>query len=147
MSDELIGPLSFTIGMVCCGLPAILGTLALPFVVIRWWYGRQAAIMNDLKATGYAGEALILKIEPTGIRLFGGDDSNSGIPQWYVTMDVHLRNITTYRVTKTLTFDEDRAAELKPGTVVPVLADPKTPDKIAIIKDMTILDSLPPERR
>lgn len=144
MSEDLYGPVSFAIGLICCGLPIIAAIIALPFVAMRLIYQRQDAVLKDLKATGYAGEALIISLERTGLRFFASrGDSSSGIPQWAVKMDVHLPNFPTYTVTKTLTFSDERAELIPPGTVVTVLADPKEPQKIGIVWDKTILNDLP----
>jgi hypothetical protein len=147
MSDELYGPVSFAIGMLCFGLPAIVGTIALPFVVMHFYYKRQNDILKELKATGYAGEALIMGLEPTGLRFFGSRGGNDGIKQWHVTMDVHIPNFPNYTVTKTMTLGEDRADRIQPGTVITVLADPKVPQRIGIVWDKSILNDLPSERR
>jgi hypothetical protein len=82
-----------------------------------------------LKATGQQGEATVLQLDDTGIRV---NDN----PRVKVLLEVRIPGYSPYQVQKTVTIPLVRASQIQVGSIVTVLADPTHPtnaDKVGIL--------------
>ena len=82
-----------------------------------------------LMATGRQGEATILQLEDTGMRI---NDN----PRVALLLDVRIPGYSPYQVQKTVTVPLIRLSQLQVGSVVAVMADPdqpNNPDKVGLL--------------
>lgn len=94
-----------------------------------WSLRKNKKKAEVLKATGQHGEAQVLQLEDTGVRI---NDN----PRVNLLLEVHIPGYPPYQVHKTVTIPMIRASQVKVGAVVPVLADPSqpdNPDKVGIL--------------
>ena len=85
--------------------------------------------VEELLATGKKGEAVVVRLEDTGVRI--GDD-----PRVRLLLEVHLEGHASYQVTKTILVPMIRLPQVQVGSKVEVLADPSepdSPDKVAVL--------------
>jgi len=123
------GSIIFTLAIVCistlCGLGITAIAIAIPIYIMR---NNQKKLQN-LAATGIQGEATILQLEDTGMRI--NDD-----PRVAVTLEVRLPGYAPYQVRKSVTIPMIRMSQVQVGAVIVVLADPSqpgNPDKVALM--------------
>jgi len=123
------GSMIFTIVIVCisslCGLVITAAAIAIPIYLMKQ---NQKKVQN-LMATGIQGEATILQLEDTGMRI--NDD-----PRIAVTMEVRLPGYPPYQVRKTMNVPMIRMSQVQVGLVVAVMADPTqpgNPDKVGLL--------------
>lgn len=130
MGPELAaGSMIFTIAIICistlCGLGITAIAIAIPIYIMR---NNQKKLQN-LAATGIQGEATVLQLEDTGMRI--NDD-----PRVAVTLEVRLPGYPPYQVRKTVTLPLIRMSQVQVGAVIAVLADPSqpgNPDKVGLL--------------
>lgn len=85
--------------------------------------------IENLLATGQQGEAVILGLEDTKVRI--NDD-----PQVSVLLEVQMEGYPPYKVEKTLVVPMIRLPQVQVGSTIQVLADPgepNNPDKIELL--------------
>ncbi len=85
--------------------------------------------MENLLATGQQGEAVILGLEDTGVRI--NDD-----PQVSVLLEVRIEGYSPYKIEKTLVVPMIRLPQVQVESTIQVLADPgepNNPDKIELL--------------
>ena len=123
------GSMIFTIVIVCisslCGLVITAAAIAIPIYLMKQ---NQKKVQN-LMATGIQGEATILQLEDTGMRI--NDD-----PRIAVTMEVRLPGYPPYQVRKTMNVPMIRMSQVQVGLVVAVMVDPTqpgNPDKVGLL--------------
>ena len=110
---------------VCFGLLITVAAIAIPFIMMR--KKRQQA--ENLVATGTQGEAKILSLTDTGMRV---NDN----PRVTLELEVSMPMRPPYRVTKTMVIPMIRMAQIQVDTVVPVMvdmSDPTNPDKVGLL--------------
>ena len=119
----------FTICIVCAstifGLAITAAAIGIPIYMMR---NNQKKLQN-LAATGKQGEATILQMADTGMRI---NDN----PRVSLLLEVRIPGYPPYQVQKTVTIDLIRMSQVQPGSVVIVLADPTqpaNPDKVALM--------------
>lgn len=119
----------FTIAIVCCsvffGLAITAAAIGIPIYMMR----KNQKKMQDLMATGKQGEATILALQDTGMRI--NDD-----PRVAISLEVRIPGYPPYQITKTMTLELIRMSQVQPGMVVAVLADPTqptNPDKVGLL--------------
>lgn len=108
-----------------CGLAITAAAIAIPIYFLR----QNQQKLQDLAATGVPGEATILQLEDTGMRI--NDD-----PRVAVTLEVRIPGYPPYQVRKTMTIPIIRMSQVQVGAVVGVLADPSqpnNPDKVGLL--------------
>jgi hypothetical protein len=108
-----------------CGLVVTVAAVGIPLYMMR---NNQKKLQN-LAATGKQGEATILQMEDTGMRI--NDD-----PRVALTMEIRIPGYPPYQIRKTLTLELIRMSQVQPGSVVAVLADPSepaNPDKVGLL--------------
>ena len=118
-----------SIGSIClsllCGLGITAAAIGIPIYMMR---NNQKKLQN-LAATGQQGEATILALEDTGMRI--NDD-----PRVAITLEVRIPGFPPYQIRKSMTIPIIRMSQVQVGSVVAVLADPTqptNPDKVALL--------------
>ena len=84
---------------------------------------------QELMQTGTQGEATILSLQDTGMRI---NDN----PRVTVELEINVAMRPPYRVTKSLTIPLIRLSQVQVGSKLPVmvdLSDPTNPDKIGLL--------------
>ncbi len=123
------GTILFTVAMVCgsvlCTLVITVAAVAIPFYFLRNNQKRSQELIDK----GTQGEATILSLEDTGMRI---NDN----PRVRVELEVRMPGMSPYKVTKSVTIPLIRLSQVQVGTVVPVMvdmSDPQNPDKIGLL--------------
>ena len=118
-----------TIGIICCtGLFAIVvagAAIGIPIYMSR----KNQKKMQDLMATGQQGEATVLALQDTGMRI---NDN----PRVAITLEVRIPGYSPYQISKTATIPMIRMSQVQVGAVIPVVADPTqptNPDKVGLL--------------
>jgi hypothetical protein len=118
-----------TIATVCfsllCGLGITAAAIGIPIYMMR----KNQQKVQNLMATGKQGEATILSMEDTGMRI--NDD-----PRLTLTLEVRIPGYPPYQIRKTMTIEMIRMPQVQPGSIVAVLADPEqptNPDKVGLL--------------
>jgi hypothetical protein len=114
---------------VCCGLVITVAAIALPFYFIRKMNQDNQKKAEALMATGKQGEATILALQDTGMRI---NDN----PRVAIVMEVRIPGYPPYQVQKTITLELIRMSQVQVGSVVAVMADPTqpaNPDKVGLL--------------
>lgn len=100
------------------------------FPLLTWLAGfLKQRRLEELMQTGQQGQAVILSLEDTGVRI---DDE----PRVRLVLEVHVEGNAPYRVEKTTVVPLIRLPQVQVGSTVQVMADPKEPDnpnKIALL--------------
>ena len=94
-----------------------------------WSLRKNKNKAEALKATGKRGDATVLQLEDTGIRI---NDN----PRLNVLLEVHIPGYPPYQVRKTVAVPLIRTSQIQVGSNVSVLADPSqpsNPDKVGIL--------------
>jgi hypothetical protein len=119
----------FTIAIICLSTVCVIGTTAIAIAIPIYLMRNNQKKLQDLAATGIQGQATVLQLEDTGMRI--NDD-----PRVAVTLQVQLPGYPPYVVRKTITLPLIRMSQVQVGSVVAVLADPTqpgNPDKVALM--------------
>ena len=124
-----LGISGVTLAIICvsvlCNLVIVAASIAVPIYFIR--NNRKRA--EELIAKGTQGEATILSLEDTGMRI---NDN----PRVAMLLEVRMPYGTPYHVRKTATVPIIRLSQVQVGAVVPVMvdmSDPTNPDKIGLL--------------
>ncbi len=113
---EKYGALIFIVGL----LGFIFLVFALVFGVLLFLRRRRARKVEALMAVGKPGEATVLALEDTGMRI-------NRNPHVIIVLEVRIPNYPPYQVRKTVTIPVIRVPQVQPGSVVSVMADPTQP--------------------
>ncbi len=119
----------FIVLSVCCTLVITIAAIAVPFIIIRRMNQNNQKKAEELMATGKQGEATILALQDTGMRI--NDD-----PRVAIVMEVRIPGYAPYQVQKTITLPLIRMSQVQVGSVVAVMADPtqpNNPDKVGLL--------------
>jgi hypothetical protein len=118
-----------TVGIVCVSLVFTLvivaASIAIPVYLMRSNQKKTEALM----ATGTPGEATILQLADTGMRI---NDN----PRLSLLLEVRIPPYPPYQVQKTMTVPMIRMSQVQVGSVVAVMADPtqpNNPDKLGLL--------------
>jgi hypothetical protein len=117
--------LAITCISLLCGLVITVAAIGIPIYIMR----NNQKKMQNLAATGIQGEATVLQLEDTGMRI--NDD-----PRVAVTLEVRLPGYPPYQVRKTVTLPLIRMSQVQVGAVIGVVADPSqpgNPDKVGLL--------------
>jgi hypothetical protein len=113
----------------CCTLVITAAAIAIPFYFIRKMRQDNQKKAEALLATGQQGEATILALQDTGMRI--NDD-----PRVAIVLEVRVPGYPPYQVQKTMTLPLIRMAQVQVGSVIAVMADPTqptNPDKVGLL--------------
>ncbi len=119
----------FVVLSVCCGLVITIAAIALPFYFIRKMNQDNQKKAEALMATGQQGEATVLALQDTGMRI--NDD-----PRVMLVLEVRVPGYPPYQVQKTITLPLIRMSQVQVGSVIAVMADPTqpaNPDKVGLL--------------
>lgn len=119
----------FIILSVCCTLLITAAAIAVPFIIIRRMNQANQKKAEELMATGQQGEATILALQDTGMRI---NDN----PRVTIVMEVRIPGYAPYQVQKTVTIPLINLSQVQVGAVVAVMADPSqpnNPDKVGLL--------------
>ncbi|MBN2148849.1 MAG: hypothetical protein JW726_15790 [Anaerolineales bacterium] len=125
LDNTMIITIAIVAVSVLCGLVITVAAIAIPFIIYR----SQRKKAEALVATGTQGEAMIIRMEDTGMRI--NDD-----PRVSLLLEVHIPGHAPYQIYKTLTVPMIRLPQVQPGMVVGVLVDmaqPSNPDKVGLL--------------
>ncbi|HAV76482.1 MAG TPA: hypothetical protein DCX53_03915 [Anaerolineae bacterium] len=118
-----------TLAIICV---SVLGTLVITAVAIAvpiYFFRNQRKRAEELMARGTQGEATILSLEDTGMRI---NDN----PRVKMDLEIRMPYGYPYKITKTMTIPLIRLSQVQVGAVVPVMvdmADPNNPDKVGLL--------------
>jgi hypothetical protein len=122
-----------TVAIICvslvCTLVITVAAIAVPFIIIRKMNENNQKRAQELAAVGIQGEATILSLQDTGMRI---NDN----PRVAMVLEVRLPNMSPYQIQKTITISIVQLAQVQVGAVVGVLVDPSAlnnPDKVGIL--------------
>ncbi len=122
-----------TFAIIClslvCTLTITAAAIAIPIFILRKMSANNRQRAEELAAVGVKGEATILAIQDTGMRI---NDN----PRVAMVLEVHLPNMPAYQVQKTITISIVQLAQVQVGAIVGVLVDPSAPnnpDKVGIL--------------
>ncbi len=113
----------------CCTGIITIAAIALPFYFINKMRKDNQKKAEVLMATGKQGEATILALQDTGMRI--NDD-----PRVSLILEVRIPGYAPYQVQKTMTLPLIRMSQVQVGAVVAVMADPtqpNNPDKVGLL--------------
>jgi hypothetical protein len=117
------------VGLVCVSVVFTLvvtaASIAIPILWMRNSQKRTQALINN----GTQGEATILALQDTGMRI---NDN----PRVSILLEVRMPNMIPYQVQKVATVPLIRMSQVQVGSVVPVIVDmsaPTNPDKVGIM--------------
>ena len=123
------GSIIFTVVIVaaslCCGLIITVAAIAIPLVLMR----KKQQQAEELAAVGTQGEAKILSLTDTGMRV---NDN----PRVTLELEVTMPMRPPYKVTKTMVVPLVRMSQIQVGEVVGVMvdmSDPTNPDKVGLL--------------
>lgn len=112
-------------GSLVCTLVIVAASIAIPFYIFR----NNQKRAQDLMQNGTQGEATILSLQDTGMRL---NDN----PRVQVELEIEVAMRPPYRVTKSVTIPLIRLSQVQVGSKVQVmvdLSDPTNPEKIGLM--------------
>ena len=123
------GTLIFTLIMVCgsllCTLVIVAASIGIPIYFMR----NNQKRAEDLMQKGTQGEATILSLQDTGMRI---NDN----PRVQVELEIEVAMRPPYRLTKSVTIPLIRLSQIQVGSKVGVmvdLSDPTNPEKIGLL--------------
>ncbi len=94
-----------------------------------WYFQNQRKKAEALMATGKQGEATILSLQDTGMRI--NDD-----PRVKVLLEIRIPGYAPYQIEKTVTVPMIRLSQVQVGAIVGIIADPtqpNNPDKVGLL--------------
>jgi hypothetical protein len=112
-------------GSLLCTLVITAASIGIPVYLMR----NNQKRAQELVEKGTQGEATILSLEDTGMRI---NDN----PRVRVELEVRMPGMSPYRVAKSVTIPLVRLSQVQVGAIVPVMvdmSDPQNPDKIGLL--------------
>jgi hypothetical protein len=123
------GTMALTIGFVALSLACTCVIVAASIGLPMLYYRNQRQKAETLMATGTQGEATILALEDTGMRI---NDN----PRVKVLLEIRLPGHPPYQLQKTVTIPLIRLSQVQVGSVMGVMVDPTqkdNPDKVGLL--------------
>ena len=124
-----LGITGVTFAIICvsvlCGLVITAAAIAVPI----YFYRNQRQRAEALMATGTQGEATILSLQDTGMRI---NDN----PRVTLGLEIQMPYGAPYQLTKTVTIPLIRLSQIQVGSKVQVMvdmSDPTNPDKVGLL--------------
>ena len=124
-----LGISGVTIAIICVSVLCTLVIVAASIGIPIYFYRNQQKRAQELMAQGTQGEATILALEDTGMRI---NDN----PRVTVKLEIRMPYGAPYQLTKTVTIPLIRLSQVQVGSVVPVMvdmSDPTNPDKVGLL--------------
>ena len=124
-----LGISGVTLAIICVSVLCTLVIVAASIGIPIYFYRNQQKRAQELMAQGTQGEATILALEDTGMRI---NDN----PRVTVKLEIRMPYGAPYQLTKTVTIPLIRLSQVQVGSVVPVMvdmSDPTNPDKVGLL--------------
>ena len=118
-----------TVGIICVSMVFTLVVIAASFAIPIMWMRNSQKRTQELMARGTQGEATILALQDTGMRI---NDN----PRVSMLLEVRMPYMAPYQIQKVATVPLIRMSQVQVGSVVPVMVDmsaPTNPDKVGIM--------------
>ena len=124
-----LGISGVTLAIICVSVLCTLVIVAASIGIPIYFYRNQQKRAQELMTQGTQGEATILALEDTGMRI---NDN----PRVTVKLEIRMPYGAPYQLTKTVTIPLIRLSQVQVGSVVPVMvdmSDPTNPDKVGLL--------------
>jgi hypothetical protein len=124
-----LGISGFTLAIICLSVVCSLGITAAAIAIPIYFYRNQRHRAEALMAAGLQGEATILSLQDTGMRI---NDN----PRVTMQLEIQMPYGAPYQLTKTVTVPLIRLSQIQVGSKVPVMvdmSDPTNPDKVGLL--------------
>ena len=124
-----LGISGVTLAIICVSVLFTLVIVAASIAIPIYFYRNNQKRAEALMAKGTQGEATILSLEDTGMRI---NDN----PRVTVKLEIRMPYGAPYQVTKTVTIPMIRMSQVQVGAVVPVMvdmSDPTNPEKVGLL--------------
>jgi hypothetical protein len=124
-----LGISGVTLAVICASVLFTLVITAAAIAVPIYFYRKNRARAEELMAKGTQGEATVLTLEDTGMRI---NDN----PRVKMDLEIQMPYGMPYKITKTVTIPLIRLSQIQVGAVVPVMvdmSDPNNPDKVGLM--------------
>ena len=118
-----------TLALVCVSVVGTLVITAAAIAVPIYLLRNKRKKAEELMARGTQGEATILSLEDTGMRV---NDN----PRVKMDMEIRMPMRAPYQITKTVTIPLIRLSQVQSGAIVTVMvdmSDPTNPDKVGLM--------------
>ena len=124
-----LGISGITLAIICISLLCTLVIVAASIAIPIYFYRKNRERAEQLMATGTQGEATVLSLEDTGMRI---NDN----PRVTMKLEIRMPYGAPYQITKTATIPMIRMSQVQVGAVIPVMvdmSDPTNPDKVGVL--------------
>lgn len=124
-----LGISGITLAIICASVLFTLVVTVAAIAVPIYFYRKNRQKAEELMAKGTQGEATILTLEDTGMRV---NDN----PRVKMDLEIRMPYGMPYKITKTVTIPLIRLSQIQVGSVVPVMVDmtdPGNPDKVGLM--------------
>lgn len=124
-----LGITGLTFAIICVSMLFGLAITAVAIAVPIYFMRKNQQRAQALMATGMQGEATILSLEDTGMRI---NDN----PRVTLRLEIQMPYGAPYQLTKTVTVPLIRLSQIQVGSKVPVMVDmtdPTNPDKVGLL--------------
>lgn len=124
-----LGISGITLAIICISLLCTLVIVAASIAIPIYFYRKNRERAEQLMATGTQGEATVLSLEDTGMRI---NDN----PRVTMKLEIRMPYGAPYQITKTATIPIIRMSQVQVGAVIPVMvdmSDPTNPDKVGLL--------------
>ena len=124
-----LGISGVTLAIICVSVLCTLVTTAAAIAIPIYFYRNRQKRAEELMAKGTQGEATILSLEDTGMRI---NDN----PRVTMKLEIRMPYGAPYQLTKNVTIPIIRLSQVPVGAVVPVMvdmSDPTNPDKVGLM--------------
>lgn len=122
------GTILLTFGIICISFLCTGAFIAGTWYFVMQFYKQNQKRAEDLMRVGTEGQAKILSLQDTGMRL---NDN----PRVSMLLEITLPGQAPYQLTKTVTVPLIKLSQIQPGSVVTVvvdMADMTNPDKVGL---------------
>jgi len=124
-----LGISGVAIAIICASVLFTLVITGVAIVVPIYFIRKKREKAEQLMAKGTQGEATILTLEDTGMRI---NDN----PRVKMDLEIRMPYGVPYQITKTVMIPLIRLSQIQVGSVVPVMvdmSDPNNPDKVGLM--------------
>jgi hypothetical protein len=124
-----LGITGFTFAIICVSLLCTLVIVAAGIAIPVYFYRNQRQRAEALMKVGTQGEATILSLQDTGMRI--NDD-----PRVTMQLEIQMPYGAPYQLTKTVTIPLIRLSQIQVGSKVQVMvdmSDPTNADKVGLL--------------
>ena len=127
--ELLLGTTALTIGIIVISCICVFGVIAFSYLLYFVFARSRRKKAKALLETGQHGEATVLSLEDTGVKI-------NGEPRVRIGLEVHIEGYPPYQVEKTMTVPLIRLSQVQVGSQIAIIADPSetdNPDKVSLL--------------